>query len=203
MSEDKMKLSSGELSEESVEFGKLLDQAKSATNVPKQGDTVIGTVLAASKAEVRLDINGVFVGVVRAHELYGEAPEYANLKPGAQVEATVIDEENENGELELSFRFAGQEKAWLGLRSAFESRGVISVKIIDANRGGLLANYAQIPGFLPVSQLAPDNYPRVAGGDKIKILEKLKSFVGQEFSVKVMNFDEKGEKILFLKKMPE
>ena len=200
MAEDKMKLSGGEMSEESLEFGKLLDQDKAATNVPKQGDTVLGTVLAASKAEVRLDINGVFVGVVRAHELYGEAPEYANLKPGTEVEATVIDEENENGELELSFRFAGQEKAWQGLRNAFENRSVISVKIIDANRGGLLANYAQISGFLPVSQLAPDNYPRVAGGDKIKILEKLKSFVGQEFSVKVMNFDEKGEKIIFSEK---
>jgi len=195
-----MKLNGTEMSEESAEFGKLLDQDKAATNVPKAGDTVIGTVLSASKAEVRLDINGVFVGVVRARELYGEAPEYANLKPGAQVEATVIDEENENGELELSFRFAGQEKAWKGLRGAFESRSVINVKIIDANRGGLLANYAQIPGFLPVSQLAPDNYPRVAGGDKIKILEKLKSFVGQEFSVKVMNFDEKGEKIIFSEK---
>ncbi len=189
-----------ELSGEQAEFGRMLDQSKDATNVPKTGDTVIGTVLSASKAEVRLDISGMFIGVVRARELYGEAAEYANLKPGDEVEATVIEEENENGEIELSFRFAGQEKAWQGLKNAFENRAVIKVKIMDANRGGLLANYAQISGFLPVSQLAPDNYPRVAGGDKIKILEKLKSFVGAEFEVKVMNFDEKGEKIIFSEK---
>lgn len=182
------------------DFGDLLDREKDAVRVPRTGDIVTGTVLSASKAEVRLDINGVFLGIVRGRELYDEAPEYANLKPGDEVEATVIEEENENGELELSFRYAGQEKAWKGLKDSFENKTVIKVRIVDANRGGLLANFGQISGFLPVSQLAPENYPRVAGGDKSRILEKLKSFVGADFEVKVMNLDEKGEKIIFSEK---
>lgn len=197
---DEKNFNTEDITPESEAFGKLIESEKDALKVPKVQDTVIGNVLSASKAEVRLDVEGKFIGVVRGRELYGEAPEYANLKPGDQVEATVIEEDNENGELELSFRYAGQEKAWAGLKEAFENKTVIKVRVIDANRGGLLANYAQIPGFLPVSQLAPENYPRVSGGDKTKILEKLKSFVGQETDVKVMAFDEKGEKIIFSEK---
>jgi ribosomal protein S1 len=72
--------------------------------------------------------------------------------------------------------------------------------VADANKGGLLCNYRQISGFLPVSQLAPENYPRISGGDKSKILEKLKSFVGQEFEVNVITLNEDEGKIIFSEK---
>lgn len=183
---------------EAEEFKKLIK--KSDFKLPKVGDMVRGTVISASKSEVKLDIDGVLIGVVRGPELYEEDEEYANLKPGDEVEATVIDLENENGELELSFRFAGQEKAWSTLREAYEEKKNIKVKVVDANRGGLLVKYRQIAGFLPVSQLAPENYPRVNGGDKGKILEKLRSFIGQEFEVKVITLEEKEDKIIFSEK---
>jgi len=181
-----------------ADFQKLLD--KENIKIPQAGDIVKGTVLSASKAEVRLDIDGIASGVVRGRELYFEAEEYANLKPGDVVEATVVEEENENGELELSFRSAGQQKAWSALVDALENRKIIKVRINDANKGGLIASYAQIQGFLPVSQLAPENYPRVNGGDKSKILDKLKSFVGADFEVKVMALEEKEEKLIVSEK---
>jgi ribosomal protein S1 len=180
------------------DFAQLLE--KEDLGMPKVGDIIKGIVITASKAEVKLDINGVVIGVVRGPELYEEADEYDDLKPGSTVEATVIDEENENGELELSFRVAGQEKAWATLKDAYENKNSIKVKIIEANKGGLLARYKQIQGFIPVSQLAPDNYPRVSGGDKSKILEKLRSFIGQEFEVKPITLDEKEDKIIFSEK---
>jgi len=76
----------------------------------------------------------------------------------------------------------------------------LKVKIVEANKGGLLSRYRQIDGFLPVSQLAPENYPRISGGDKSKILEKLKSFIGQEFDVTVMTLNEADNKIIFSEK---
>ena len=179
-------------------FAVLLE--KEELKIPQAGDIVKGLVLAASKAEVRLDIDGVLLGIVRGPELYDEAEEYANLKPGDEVEAMVVDQENENGELELSFRQVGQGKAWDKLQEAYKSKSTVMVRIIDANKGGLLARYYQINGFLPVSQLAPDNYPRVSGGDKSKILEKLKSFVGQDFEVNVITLDENDDKIIFSEK---
>lgn len=176
----------------------LLEQDK--INIPKVGDIVLGRVVSASKSEVRLDIDGVFVGIVRGPELYFEAEEFASLKPGDEVEATVIEEENERNVLELSFRQAGQEKAWIKLNQALKDREVVKVRVIDANKGGLLVKYYQIPGFLPVSQLSPENYPRVSGGDKQKILDKLKSFVGQEIDVNIINLGEESDKIIFSEK---
>ncbi len=192
---EKNQLNSEELSKE---FSSLLD--KDSLYIPQAGDMVKGKVITASKSEVRLDINGILMGIVRGPEMYIEIEDYANLKPGDEVEAAVIDTENENGELELSFRLVGQEKAWNNLHEAFKEKGSIKVKIIDANKGGLIARYCQINGFLPVSQLSPENYPRVSGGDKGKILEKLKSFVGQDFEVSVVTLNEEEDKIIFSEK---
>src|SRR3989339_482631 len=181
------------------EFQALLEQ--DSFTPPKVGDIVTGTVLSASNAEVKLDIGGIMVGIVRGRELYREAPEYANLKTGDTIEATVIDTENESGELELSFSYAGHQKAWAALSDALENKKIIAVKIKEANKGGLVVIYGQIVGFLPVSQLSPDNYPRVSGGDKSKILEKLKSFVGTDMEAKVMDLNEKEEKFIVSEKM--
>jgi len=185
-------------SDSSNDFKSLLEQ--SDLDIPQMGDVIKGTVISASRSEVRLDINGILTGIVRGNELYQEAPEYADLKPGDEVEATVVEAENENGELELSFRYAGQEKAWKDLHDAYDNKKIVKVRVVNANRGGLLANYKQIAGFLPVSQLAPENYPRVNGGDKSKILDKLKSFIGQEIEVRVVTLDTKEEKIIFSEK---
>jgi small subunit ribosomal protein S1 len=180
------------------DFEKLLD--KSELGIPAAGDTVHGVVLAASKSEVRLDLGGIRTGVVRGPELYLEADEYSKLKVGDKIDAVVIEPENENGDAELSFRLAGQEKAWDTLREAYHSKKTVKVRVVDGNKGGLLVRFRQISGFLPVSQLAPENYPRVAGGDKTKILEKLKSFVGRDFEAKVMTLDESDNKIIFSEK---
>jgi len=183
---------------EAQEFAALLE--KDDIKIPQVGDIIKGTVVTASKAEVKLDIDGILMGIVRGPELYNDVPEFSDLEPGDQIEAAVINVENENGELELSFRLVGQEKAWNNLRQALKDKATVKVKIVDANKGGLISRYHQIDGFLPVSQLAPENYPRIAGGDKSRILEKLKSFVGQEFEVTIITLNEEDNKIIFSEK---
>jgi small subunit ribosomal protein S1 len=182
-----------------VDLKSLLED-KSWLKIPKVGDVVKGVIISLSKNEIRIDIEGYKTGVVRGRELFAEAVEYADLAVGQDVEATVIDLENEMGEVELSFRYAGQQKAWEVLRKFMESGELIDAKIIEANKGGLLASVHHVNGFLPVSQLSPDNYPRVSGGDKIKILEKLKSFVGTTMKVKVIDVNEREEKLIVSEK---
>ncbi len=179
---------------------KTLLADKDWLKIPKVADVVKGVIISMAKNEIRVDIEGYKTGVVRGRELYAEAGEYAGLKVGHEVEATVIDLENELGEVELSFRYAGQQKAWEHLRKLMESGELIPAKIIEANKGGLLARVNHVSGFLPVSQLSPDNYPRVSGGDKIKILEKLKSFVGTSMNVKVIDVNEREEKLIVSEK---
>ncbi|MFH1142141.1 MAG: S1 RNA-binding domain-containing protein [Candidatus Uhrbacteria bacterium] len=183
-----------------TKFERLLVDGDYLKKIPQAGDVVVGKVISTSRREVRLDIEGVTTGVVRGREVFAESGDYAELEPGAEIEATVIDIENENGEMELSFRFAGQQKAWEELRKLFISGEIVPAKVVEANKGGLIIRLNNITGFLPVSQLSPDNYPRVSGGDKQKILDKLKSFVGTNMDARVIDVNEAEEKLIISEK---
>lgn len=179
---------------------KLLQEGDYIKKIPKVGEVVHGIIISATRREVCLDIEGVTTGVIRGKELFTESAQYAELKAGDEVEATVIDMENENGDMELSFRFAGQQKAWEELRQKFTRGEIVSIKILEANKGGLLVRINHINGFLPVSQLSPEHYPRVSGGDKTKILERLKSYVGESMDVRILDANEHEEKLIVSEK---
>lgn len=181
------------------EFEKLLEEG-GYLKYPAVGDVVKGKVIGTGRREIRVDLGGIATGVVRGKELFAESSQFANLEPGAQIEATVIEMENENGEIELSFRFAGQQKAWEEIRRLFTTGEVIDTKIIEANKGGLIVSINHVSGFLPVSQLSPEHYPRVTGGDKNKILEKLKSYVDTKMKVRVIDANETDEKLIVSEK---
>ena len=185
--------------EESL-LGRLLREGDYIKKIPKEGDVVHGTIISASRREVCIDIEGVTTGVIRGRELFTESAQYAELKVGDEVEATVIDMENENGDMELSFRFAGQQKAWDELRNQFTAGNIVAIKILEANKGGLLIRINHINGFLPVSQLSPEHYPRVNGGDKTKILERLKSYMGQSMDVRILDVNEQEGKLIVSEK---
>ncbi|MFA6537302.1 MAG: S1 RNA-binding domain-containing protein [Patescibacteria group bacterium] len=186
--------------QENSEFQKLLENDNRLKTLPKIGDIVKGTVISGNKKEVYLDFDGLMTGLVRGKELYNESADFANLQSGDEVEATVLELENEMGLLELSFRFAGHQKTWSTLQKLKEENKNIEAKILDANKGGLLVSVNNVHGFLPVSQLSPEFYPRVQGGDKNKILERLKSYVGQTFNVKVLDLDADSEKLIVSEK---
>ena len=112
----------------------------------------------------------------------------------------MVDLENENGELELSFRYTGQQKAWEELRDQYTKNEIIEAKVLDANKGGLIVQVGHLNGFLPVSQLSPDHYPRVSGGDKQKILDRLKTYVGIIFEVRILDVNENDEKLIVSEK---
>ena len=181
------------------EMSKLLED-KQYFNLPKIGDLVKGKVISAHKNEVHIDIDGVATGLVRGKECYAESEEYRNLEVGDEVEATVLELENENGELELSFRYAGRQKAWKQIRDWEESGKIVEVTITDANKGGLMVRVGSTMGFLPVSQLSPEHYPRVPGGDKNRILEILKSYIGQKFETKIIDTNEEEDKLIVSEK---
>jgi small subunit ribosomal protein S1 len=166
------------------------------TEIPKVGAVVKGKVLSVDKGEIHIDVEGMTTGVVRGPELFAESREYSGLKIGDDVEATVVELENENCEMELSFRIAGYQKAWDGMIKLMKDGVTIKGKVVAANKGGLMMQVEALAGFMPVSQLNPDHYPRVTGGDKNRILDKLREIIGQELEVKVIDVDEKEEKLI-------
>jgi len=168
--------------------------------LPKLNELVEGKVIEIGRNEIYLDLNGITTGVVRGIELLDESGDFSNLKKGDKILATVVELENEKGLAELSFRSASHKKIWNELEKIAQNKKNIKVKITAANKGGLIVKYGKIQGFLPVSQLKNENYPRVEGGDKNKILEKLKGFVGQEITVKIITIDEKNNTLVVSEK---
>jgi len=123
-----------------------------------------------------------------------------NLKIDDTAFVKIIEIENEAGLRELSLAEAKSQKSWDLIRELKKTNKTIATKIISVNRGGLMIEVSGVTGFLPVSQLSSEHYPRVEGGDKNKILEELSKFVGQDFNVRVLDFDIKENKLIVSEK---
>lgn len=168
--------------------------------LPATGALVPGTVISAVNSEVHVDLNGIASGVVRGPELEDESGMFTDLRPGDEVMVTVLDIENELGLMELSFREAGHKKAWDELERQFKEKEVVQGEVVDANKGGLIIRLGGVTGFLPVSQLTVEHYPRVEGANKAKILERLKTYIGEAFTVRILDLDETENKLIFSEK---
>jgi len=168
--------------------------------LPKVGDLVFGKVIEIGISAVYLDLGPLGTGVIRGPELYDGLDTLEQLKLGNEVSATILEVENEDGCFELSFRQAGQEKVWQSLENKMEQDGLITTEILDANKGGLIVEIDSIVGFLPVSQLSLEHYPRVAEADKMQILAQLKKYIGQNFQVKIISLNQEKEKLIVSEK---
>lgn len=179
-------------------FGELLKQY--FQKLPKIGETVTGKIISLDNGSVRIDIGGVITGVIRGKELFTESSEFANIKIGEEVQATVLEAENENGEMELSFRTAGHQRVWDKMADYIKTGITLKAKVLQANKGGLMMQVDALSAFMPVSQLSPEHYPRVPGGDKSRILEHLQRLIGLDIQVKVIDVDQKEDKLIVSEK---
>lgn len=162
----------------------------------KPGELVEGIVVFRGKNKLILDIGGVATGIVSGRELRDSFNTFRELKVGDTVMALVLEEENDEGMLVLSLRMASQQKAWDKFHKLIKDEGTMKFTPTEANKGGLLANIDGIRTFLPVSQLAPVNYPRVNNSDSTEIISRLAKFVGHTFTVKIITMDEEAGKIV-------
>jgi len=170
---------------------------------PKVDDIVECKVIEKGKASVFLDLGPRGVGIIYGKEFYETKSKLKGLKIGDTVFTKVIALENEDGYIDLSLAKAGKQLAWDTLRQIMDKGETIVVKVSGANKGGLLTDVSEIPAFLPVSQLSPENYPKVEGGDNQKILKALQKFVGKEMEVKILALDEKEEKLILSEREKE
>ncbi len=169
---------------------------------PSVGETLIGKVIDVSSSEMYLDLGPFGTGLVMGKEIK-DGMGTQKIKIGDVVSATITDMENEEGYVELSIREASYEKAWDDIERKKEVQEKIKTKVINANKGGLLIEINGIAGFLPVSQLSSQNYPRVEDGDKNKILNLLKKLVGKELEVCILDIDREAEKLIASEKIAQ
>ncbi len=164
-------------------------------NVPKEGDMLEGTVINITKNGIWLDLGTYGTGLVVGPETVDIEEE---VKTGDKLTASVIYQETDEGYVLLSLRKATRERVWEKLTRMMNEGEVFKVKPFDANKGGLLIEYETVRGFLPVSQLSTEHYPRVS--DKDEILIRLNELVSQAIEVVVLDVDKAEGKLIFSEK---
>jgi small subunit ribosomal protein S1 len=160
------------------------------------GKVIPGRVVAKERGKVLVDLGGTTTGVVSGKELIDVFNTVKNLKIGDEVMVFILEEENEEGMVVLSFRKASQMRAWDKFIEMKETKETLEVVAKEANKGGLMVDAMGVKAFLPVSQLAPAHYPRVDGANAQKILDHLNSFIGQKFTVCVITINEETRKLV-------
>jgi small subunit ribosomal protein S1 len=162
----------------------------------KSGDVIEGIVTSVRKHEVWIDLGAQGVGVVMRREIgHGQ-----KLEENQTVVVSVVDPELDEGYALLSMKRAAKDRGWDELQRLFDDQEIIEISPYDANRGGLLVELEGIRGFLPVSQLAADHYPRVSGADKDEILQKLNALVSKPLRVRILDVSRKDNKLIFSEK---
>jgi len=168
--------------------------------LPKPGTILGGSIISVAKANVVIDLGPIGIGMVYPGEFYDNPDRMKTLKPGDKVSVMLIELENEDGYRELSLKAAQITTAWQDIKEKKDSGEVISTTIININKGGLIVEVGGIQGFLPLSQLSGDHYPKVEGGDTTKIVQALQKFKGQEFKVKILDYSEAENKLIVSEK---
>lgn len=179
-----------------ITMDELLAGADDSVKQLTQGEAIVGTVLSIRKHEVLVDLGAQGIGLVPRREVgFSRA-----LNIGDEVTASIVDAELDNGYSLLSLRKAAKDRGWDEVAAKMDAGEIIEVSPYDANRGGLLVEFDGVRGFLPVSQLSAEHYPRVGSSDKDEILQRLNVLIGQTLKVRILDCDRKANKLIFSEK---
>jgi len=169
----------------------------STTDWPKEGSVVEVIFMKKLARKAYFDMGRFGTGVLYGVEMMNAKETVRNLKPGDKLNAKIVNLDGEEGLIELSLSEADKQKVWQRAKDLAESGETIAAKVVAANAGGLMmVAEGDIKAFLPVSQLSLDHYPKVQDGDRQRIAEELKKFIGQELNVKIIDVNIRTNKII-------
>ena len=173
---------------------------KNAPKLPKVGEVAKGNVMEIGSNIIYVDLGPAGTGAIYGCGKFEGLSMFNDLKSGDAISATVVDIENEDGYVEMSLKETSFEMVWKELEKKMEEGEIITTKILEANKGGLMIKIVGVIGFLPASQLSSDYYPRVSDGDKNKILSLLMQTVGKDMKVRIIGIDKDEGKLIVSEK---
>jgi small subunit ribosomal protein S1 len=166
------------------EYERLLDLYNS--NIA-EGEVVKGKVLQISPSEVVVDVGYKSEGLIRVQEFQDE---YGNLtiKVGDEVDVLLEKAENREGYLVLSREKAEKMKVWDQIESAYQTKEVVTGKVIERIKGGLAVDIG-VRAFLPGSQV------------DVRPVRNLESLRGQDLRMRVIKVNKKRGNIVLSRKV--
>ena len=131
------------------EINKVVDGANISFD---DNDIVTGKVVKIEHDEVLVDIGFKSEGVIPLKELSIRKDANAEdiVKIGDEIEALVVQKEDNEGRLILSKKRADYEKAWNKAAESYKSGEIVTGEVIEIVRGGLILDIG-LRAFLPAS----------------------------------------------------
>lgn len=182
-------------------FIDFLKENPDAFTFLKTGDLVKGKIINKGSREVLVDLGKYGTGIIYRSELLGAKNVIKESEIEDEIQAKVIEPNNDEGYVELSLFEAERQKNWVKINEIYEKEEVIEVKPYSANKGGLLVKVENVQAFLPASQLTPENYPNIEDNDPGKIETELEKLIDQKLSVKIIDANEKINKLIVSEKI--
>jgi len=161
------------------------DEEYGDMKVIRRGARVKGVIVQVRDNELLVDIGGKSEGILTAAEL--TADESANIretfKIGDEINVLILRKENQEGYPVLSKRRVDQDIAWESLTEKKKNDEIITGKVIEVVKGGVLVDVG-MRGFVPASLLS------------LGFVEDLKSYIGKELELKIIECDKHNNKLV-------
>ncbi len=127
-------------------------------NLPQVGDIREGIIITHRNNEILIDIGAKSEGVIPASEIQKmDAEARAYLEEGKQVPVYIVNIEDQQGNVIVSYLQAVEQQDWLTAEKLKETQDVYDGKVIGRNKGGVLVKLGQLRGFIPRSQLTRES----------------------------------------------
>lgn len=170
----------------------------------KYGDLIEGVVVSSGHNEVLLDVGAKSEGMISGEELVDSDKSYKNLKIGDTVLALVVQPENHQGYIVLSFRRAEKDKKWKVVEDAYTNGSVLEATVLEYTKGGLLVDLMGLRGFIPLSHLDrvhfANDFAKSATGSTTELKSSLKILAGKVLKVKVIEQDKDKNRLVLSEK---
>ena len=169
-------------------------------SLPERGDLREGIVVEVRSNELLVNIGAKRDGIVPQSDLNRLEEEYVEtLREGETVPVVVSKLTTSEGMLVLSIADALQKKDWLVAEKMLESGEITVRKVVGFNKGGLLADFDHLRGFIPASHVV--GLPRNMNEEQRN--ERLQQIVGQELPVKVIEVERQRRRLVLSYRLAE
>lgn len=169
-------------------------------SLPERGDLREGIVVEVRPNELLVNIGAKRDGIVPQSDLNRLEPQYVDtMLEGETVPVVVSKLTTDEGMLVLSIADALQKKDWLVAEKMLESGEITVRKVVGYNKGGLLADFDHLRGFIPASHVV--GLPRNMNEDQRN--ERLQQVVGQELPVKVIEVERQRRRLVLSYRLAE
>lgn len=176
-----------------LDFAAMLE-ASFSEEQPERGDIVSGQVVAVDTQGLVVSINGMKRdGVVQRRDLERLGVDGVAFKVGDEIDVMILRMEDDDGNLILSVSQAQQTEDWKRAEELMNTDGVFEGVVADANRGGLIAPFGNLRGFVPASHVL--DLPRGLNEDERKL--RMMRLIGQTISLKVIEVNRKRRRLVF------